>query len=734
MMERTSRSHAKRPRIEDHNVHDTPIPKPRVRVSEACDPCRKRKDRCDGCRPTCDNCLRTGRACSYRLTTRKRGLRTGYVRALETLLGLLFITVQGIDPWLSSLLEGQETTPVFQLRHLESPPAGDSIEPLLDAWRKSLVSKQIEHILSPADSIDEDEGAESNNAFDRRASQAVGLVDRILRAQMPTNNDTLPVFPPTPATNDTEPIAGHRSGEADNSPIIVLPTNWQHLLDLYFASTHCWLPISQKHDLLRSAYILASSSGDPAISASLSQADLAFLMAALTYASLQAQSQVTDDTLNPINTCKNLARSLSATTESLFPEQPGAYELGHVRALLVLALIQIHHGNQKGTWSAIGRAVYAVTSLEGVSFQQHRAEAPLNDGTKRTVLCCMALDSLVAAWVRVRPYFRRSDITAIGPLPTEGIEEWEPWKPTGTSNSYMLSHQTPARVLSTFNCFAEFVGILNDTLSLSLDGQNADGPRMSRQSMIDWTERLTSLHPISSPSNTTPQDLNLHWFAASLLETMQIHLTNGKPDLDVAHLRKLASLLQAYSRDMGKHLIPPTCNIHIFTLRISIDHKAQSQCGVGAELQGVQSFLLELDQLQPKTAVLPEVFLAVDLSLPSSQWNTIPPTEPSIDAPMLSLPYQAQPVVTDDMDFDPITGDTNFEPIIGFMPGEMDGDLFQSLAALDSTDWYAWNHHWAKSMLTNPDRSANPPDFMKHLGVMNDFTADLNTFFDQNPN
>ncbi|EEU38491.1 uncharacterized protein NECHADRAFT_55236, partial [Fusarium vanettenii 77-13-4] len=54
----------------------------RKRVSRACDYCRARKHRCDGRRPACSRCSATHQPCSYGSDIKKRGLPTGYVRAL----------------------------------------------------------------------------------------------------------------------------------------------------------------------------------------------------------------------------------------------------------------------------------------------------------------------------------------------------------------------------------------------------------------------------------------------------------------------------------------------------------------------------------------------------------------------------------------------------------------------------------------------------------------------------
>src|SRR4051812_8312464 len=54
----------------------------------ACGVCRKQKLRCDGGSPACGRCARLGHQCMYDETRRKSGPRRGYVKGLETRLGL----------------------------------------------------------------------------------------------------------------------------------------------------------------------------------------------------------------------------------------------------------------------------------------------------------------------------------------------------------------------------------------------------------------------------------------------------------------------------------------------------------------------------------------------------------------------------------------------------------------------------------------------------------------------
>ncbi|CAG9950456.1 unnamed protein product, partial [Clonostachys rosea f. rosea IK726] len=112
--------------------------KKRLRVSRACDPCRRRKERCDGSQPTCQRCIKAGRPCSY-IPYRKRGLRTGYVRGIEILLGLLIHSSPGTEELISA------------------------------SWRKSTAHEILQGALLSSDD-DEDEDVYLQNLDDKLTS------------------------------------------------------------------------------------------------------------------------------------------------------------------------------------------------------------------------------------------------------------------------------------------------------------------------------------------------------------------------------------------------------------------------------------------------------------------------------------------------------------------------------------------------------------------------------------
>ncbi|KAK1656410.1 hypothetical protein BDP81DRAFT_402236 [Colletotrichum phormii] len=93
---------------------------------------------------------------------KKRGLRTGYVWALEILLGMIVNTIDDANEWLTAVLEREDRRPKFGLRDLSLLVSSntDVTDTLADSWRTSETSKKIERLLSvdePADSLEDGE-------------------------------------------------------------------------------------------------------------------------------------------------------------------------------------------------------------------------------------------------------------------------------------------------------------------------------------------------------------------------------------------------------------------------------------------------------------------------------------------------------------------------------------------------------------------------------------------------
>ncbi|KAF3010856.1 hypothetical protein E8E13_009056 [Curvularia kusanoi] len=693
--------------------------------------------------------------------------------------GMLFSKVHGLDPWVTSLFEGQNTIPDIHISEDEIEATNTSVEALTERWRSSSLLKQIEQALS-AETNEDEEGTDSVKVFDRKALQLSMLATKTLRTKASSGqaySNVISVMPPGPSmssvgltdecTNHSQfPLPAYGSidpsldadittveandieadviiGSATNTPEDMnLPVNWRSDLDNYFATSHCWLPISQKHDLLRIAYILSSFSTSQNTPIPVTHGDRTFLKAVLAFAALQSETRLASRTPGTDNLYSKRASEVCGVIGTLIPNNMEAIEIGHVRALLIVTLVYMHSGTQNQAWFSIGRAARAMSILLKPFLRQEKSSRDLEEGIRRTALCCIALDSLVAAWVGLRPYFNRADILCIGSLPTEGLEEWEPWISSNVPEGAALAATSPGQILSTFNHFMEYIGLLNELLRSSKGTLKDIHSQSSELSIMESAKRLNfNLNDQTFSSN--PQRFNCILLAASLREVMK---PSRDPNLDARdttdHLWHTVRVAENFVQTVGVPFVSPACNVFISVLRLSQNDRSGPQCGFENEITSLRDCLLELDQsvttvdveqhrLQQRISSTP--FPLRERSLmteaerllrnldgietvtgtQSDDLEFVHGTESHVlsgsNAPTTIGNGLVQNAVGSNIE--PQTTEQTIEPsAIGIVLS--DDNLFQSLAELDPDDW-----------------TANMPEFMKHLGVMNESDVGMDKFY-----
>ncbi|KZL78447.1 C6 transcription factor [Colletotrichum tofieldiae] len=794
----------KRTRVDPDGSDDAAThTKVRMRVTRACNQCRKRKDRCDGGRPSCGSCVDTGRTCNYN-PPKKRGLRTGYVRAIEVILGMMLSTIKDSDSWMAALMKGQGQKPSFRLRdwRSEMAPDTDVAEFLVDAWRKSDVLGQVEQWLSNVESVEGDEVGDSSRTFDSGVNTAMKLTASILDKQDPpgdaTSNTTSPnntnttfptqlhnhhgvtETPPSFTHQETESIfADHVSPNTarsycpddgmeiqlgqtpSHSDKPLLPENWTLLLDIYFANTHSWLPLVQKHEILRLAYMVANDSGGSDIPEGMSKSDLAFLWAILACASQHDENQRVRDSVEAFR-----VRAANLLAENL--EQ---HDIGHVRTFLVLTILQLHCGNRSNAWLAVGQATYAATTIlfSDTPEDSHRQ---IDEGTKRTLLCCFVLDTLIASWVNSRPYFQRADLTKIGMLSTDSTEEWEPWQSKDNQGRAFIPRHTPGHILSTFNHFVQLVAFINDLITLHNDDKRVERLQELSTSLQTWSQNNILASQNWHDGQVTPQNLNLRLARASIFETFRtekLRYLLSRQELvggsSFANMQEQGRLLSQRLQIMGACCIPPTCGIYFYSFDKSLDYhiRLQDNLGTTEDLQILRTTLSKVNRTQfqarmflndsqnqnPKTTSSSRTIEGLDTDSQPGIWSparditmstaTLVGSGPSARPEAVNTrsnlhcsDYLQQTEichgVASELLLNPdatpgrllrasLSQACDFDQVMNTSMGEVDDDeLFQSLANLDSADW-----------------SVNPPEFMEHLGVLRDATSDLQCFFDEEP-
>lgn len=556
---------------------------PRKRVSQACDRCRSRKDKCDGKKPVCSTCAAQDQVCSYDPATKKRGLPEGYVRGLEKLWGLTIREIEGIEDNILGILSGDSENASFEsLSGVWNDREG--LETLLETWRKSRISRELERLLPILDSLEEKSGKrkrpesgpprpeappEPSEPF---ASQAFGahqkLPGEIIYA---THDDILGVLPQhSPQRRRIEEPSNASLQSSEGTPGgLNLPSTAWHLLDVFFSYTHCWLPIVEKQDVLKVSYQYTPQ-GINVSTALPGSGDHATLWAILAYAECQNKSvakiDFQHDTQWTVDTLYKHARSL-------IPTEDGVFELGHVQALLIMALLNMGRNHWDRAWLLIGQAARIAVNL-GLGEVPREPPLRFNPADKKSrsqhvFLGCFALDTLIAAKLGRQPQLRKEDADRIGILEEDGLDEWNPWMDClNVRRRNPPGPHGPTAVLSTFNQLILLLKILNSVICDSSTGRGRVEKGMELLKELDsWGQVLPAMFATTKPP-LLPHRYNLHLAHVSTLAAVYNHISPFSKEMQISELtivdtfattaRQVMWLLLRQSENFGLLIAPPT--------------------------------------------------------------------------------------------------------------------------------------------------------------------------------
>ncbi|KAJ5768787.1 hypothetical protein N7520_003346 [Penicillium odoratum] len=423
----------------------------RKRVSRACDRCRSKKDKCDGIRPTCSACQASGQSCSYDPHAKKRGLPEGYVRGLEKLWALSICNIDGFEDTMLAML-GTTVESAGRREKLMSVWTDDNnSESLHETWKTSRLYGALEKMLSNSEPASTT-GKRSRNLEDHGDGSQWGF--RVGREMTPLGSDAPRVVGPSARLAQAPDNRG-----AQSSPnTLQLPPQTSQLLDIYFATTNSWLPIVAKHNVLRASYLYANAPFSLATT-SPGSGDHATLWAILSYTITQSR---TDPRARPVGAL-SLAKEYYAVARNLIPSEKERYELGHIQALLLLALVNMGLEDWTASWLLSGQAVRMAIAMGLGAMTDTRRSDELKQG-KAVFLGCFVIDSLLSFRLSRSPAMSSNDMAAVGLLEEDGLEEWNSWvdvlPPTG------VAHKNPPRrgpllALSCFNRLVELASVLN---------------------------------------------------------------------------------------------------------------------------------------------------------------------------------------------------------------------------------------------------------------------------------
>ncbi|KAJ5138107.1 transcriptional regulator family: Fungal Specific TF [Penicillium atrosanguineum] len=474
----------------------------RKRVSRACDRCRSKKDKCDGARPTCSACQASGQPCSYDPHAKKRGLPEGYVRGLEKLWALSVCNIDGLEETMLAMLGTTAESAGRRDKLMAAWTDDGSSESLHDTWKTSRLYSALDKMLS--NSEENDPGTPHDDPQDGQWPIRVDRESTPLGPNAPRVVGPSAVSPALKRARLAQASAGRDASANGPHSVLQLPPQTSQLLDIYFAATHSWFPIIAKHNILRASYLYANAPISVTTN-SPGSGDHAALWAILSYTITQSR---TDPRTGPTGAL-SLAKEYYSVARSLIPSEKERYELGHIQALLLLTLVNMGLEDWTAAWLLSGQAVRMAVAMGLGSFSDTRRSEELRQG-KAVFLGCFVADSLLSFRLSRCPAMSPSDLTTVGLLEEDGLEEWNSWvdvlPPTGNSHGKNPPRRGPLLALSCFNRLVELASILNKAARNMLMGYKAD--TFAQQLVIDlkqWDDNLPLGCRLIGPESIYPE-------------------------------------------------------------------------------------------------------------------------------------------------------------------------------------------------------------------------------------
>lgn len=383
-------------------------------------------------------------------------------------------------------------------------------ETLHETWKNSRISGTLEGMLSnselsPPQTADKRQWGERDDA-----PAALNWGFRISRSSTPLGPDA-----PRVTEQYTSPGAKRPRLSSPRTSITVpcprkdlntlqLPPQASQLLDLYFAVTHTWFPVVAKHNILRASYIYASGPLSPEKVRS-GSGDHAPLWAILSYTVSQSKSITGEGT--PGSFTK--AKEYYSISWKLIPSERERYELGHVQALLLLALVNIGLEDWTAAWLLSAQAVRMAISMGLGKYLDTQSPDETRQG-RAVFFGCFVIDSLLSFRLGRTPCMHPHDIAMVGRLEEDGLEEWNSWGDVLPLMRGIQMDNPPRRgpilALSTFNRLVELAGALNRIARDPSDGPNVHVfARQLASEMKQWDDHLPRECRMMGPESVYPE-------------------------------------------------------------------------------------------------------------------------------------------------------------------------------------------------------------------------------------
>ncbi|KAH3980736.1 hypothetical protein HBI56_108800 [Parastagonospora nodorum] len=664
-------------------------PVKRTRVSRACDQCRLAREKCNGLQPTCSTCSTSRRACTYTANVKKRGIQPGYIRALELALAYLFQH----DPENEALVHDQ----LAQKGSSSLLLSRDSKESnkLHRRWRKARFYTDVDKLLSGGEPSRHDQSEPvSSDSDDESAAE-----DSSFAAALVSTNTQSPLQAQNQSTSIQDPGQPHSTSCPSQTGLqerVVLPSDSWRLLEVYFTYSQAWLPICSKQDALRTLYSYPTG-GIVLSSKSSGSAHHAELFSILAVASMH-------DTAKPIsakqpNSVRTLPEEMYAIARSLIPEEVALLGIGHVKALVNIALVSLSRSSPQTAWLLVGLASRTLQVMD----------QPLVDSNstyKHVLHGCFLLDSLIALHLGQRPYLHVDEARRFGSIDEDGLDEWQPW--LGALDTGQQP-RAPTMALSSFNAILDLISLLSDNRKPTAEALTRLGLWESSLPV-----KLDFIHTLGISETLNP---------AAILLRMAYYCTRLVLTSSEQWLRRSLELFERAQTDIGWWNLPP-----VLPILFSVVQKRSTEMSLGRSVHDrLVQVQVALDAVWPKMKLGTSTVQASTATRPLSNEQSLPQLFSGSHAGTESFPLR--PVSADMQPANPPTG--YIDPILelassnqtGFQYQQMPSDLegfFDELASLDTAN--------------DVD---NQPQFMQNLGFapganMADLFSEYTTAFMSN--
>lgn len=389
-------------------------------------------------------------------------------------------------------------------------------ESLHESWKTSRLYGALEKMLSsqssssnPAPSPSQTIRKRSREDRDSATSGEWGF--RTERSATPFTNDTPRVMDPSTSPHfkrarlslpEDNPVASQ--SPRDSADTLQVPPQTSHLLDVYFSVTHSWFPIVAKHNVLRASYLYANAPL-PVTAKSPGSGDHAALWAILTYTISQSG---TNERHGASGLWSNM-KAYYSIARNLIPLENARYDLGHVQALLLLALVNIGLEEWTAAWLMSGKAARMAISMELGSLGDTRRSEELRQA-KAVFLGCFVIDSLLSFRLSRRPCMHPRDLSSIGLLEEDGLEEWNSWADVlpqvGASQAKNAPRRGPIFTLSCFNRLIELASVLNKIARDCSAGPNSHAfAQQMVHELKQWDDHLPLGCRLIGPESIYPE-------------------------------------------------------------------------------------------------------------------------------------------------------------------------------------------------------------------------------------